>query len=399
MKMSNIHVTLSNFQIWMYFSKNKLLCDILMKILRVAGDVYPAVIGGYGIHIHELSKMQVKYGNSVTVFTNNQKKLPASEIIDGYTIKRFPVRVTLFGNSISPDLIPAIFRARKKFDIIHAHSHLFFPTNICTFSRLLGSVPLILTSHGLLSASAPDWLNIMYTKTISKANFSVTDRILCYTDLERNNLEKLGINGKKIRVIHNGVDADLFSPHKKVIGNKPRQQLLWCGRFVPGKGVSVLIDAYYKIIKEFPDTRLVLVGEGPLRKSINSQIEKLGLVNNVVIFEYRDNSEMSELYNESDIFILPSLMEGVPRTILEAMACGIPVIVSDLPHLRSVVQSAGHCVPAGDSERLSEEISQLLSDREMASHLGKKGRQKILENFLWRDTVEKTLNVYKEFVP
>jgi glycosyltransferase involved in cell wall biosynthesis len=368
-----------------------------MKILRVAGDLYPAVIGGVGIHVHELSKWQVKYGHEVTVFTNNQKKLPRKESIDGYKIRRFPVRLTLFGNSISPDLIPAIFQSRKKFDIIHAHSHLFFPTNVCSASRLLGSVPLILTNHGLTSASAPDWLNTIYTHSVARITFSTADCILCYTDIERNNLEKLGVPGNKIRVIHNGVDTDLFSPHKIETGKKV-QQLLWVGRFVPGKGVNFLIDAFYKIVKKFPDTRLVLVGEGPQKGSINTQIEKLGIRNNVEIYDYCDNSRLPDLFNQSDIFILPSLMEGVPRTMLEAMACGIPVIVTELPHLKKIVGGAGLFISRGDSEMLSESIIQLLNDNKMASYLGEKGRMKILKDFSWRDTVEQTLNVYKEFI-
>jgi glycosyltransferase involved in cell wall biosynthesis len=186
-----------------------------MKILRVAGDLYPSVIGGFGIHVHELSKWQVKFGNSVTVFTNNQKNLSKSENIEGYLVKRFPVRVTLFGNSISPDLIPAIFNARKKFDIIHAHSHLFFPTNVCIASRLMGSSPLIVTSHGLTSASAPEWLNNLYTNTTTKVSFKIADCILCYTEIEKDKINQLGIPGEKIRVIHNGVDTSLFTPKKR----------------------------------------------------------------------------------------------------------------------------------------------------------------------------------------
>ncbi|MFA4826240.1 MAG: glycosyltransferase family 4 protein [Methanoregula sp.] len=368
-----------------------------MKILRVTGDLYPAVVGGVGIHTHELSKWQVINGHQVTVFTNNQKKAPACEFIDGYEVKKFPVRLSLFGNSISPDLIPAIIRSRKKFDIIHAHSHLFFPTNICVGTCLIGSAPLIITNHGLISASAPLWLNKLYTRSITKISFEIADCVLCYTDIEKEKLHKFGVPTEKIRVIHNGVDTELFSP-RKTGGKKKYQQLLWVGRFVPGKGVNNLIEAFQKIVKDFENTRLILVGEGPLKSTIDDQIEKLGLKNNVEIYDYWNNSKLPELYNESDIFILPSLMEGVPRTILEAMACGIPVIITELPHLREIVNGAGLIVPQGDSEKLTCAISQLLNNKEMALQLGKAGRQKISQQFSWQDTVEKTLNVYKEFV-
>lgn len=368
-----------------------------MKILRVAGDLYPSIIGGFGIHVHELSKWQVKYGNSVTVFTNNQKRLPELENIEGYLVKRFPVRVTLFGNSISPDLIPAIGKARKKFDIIHAHSHLFFPTNVCIASRFIGSSPLIVTSHGLTSASAPEWLNTLYANTATKISFKIADCILCYTEIEKDKIRKLGIPGEKIRVIHNGVDTSLFSPRKKE-GDKKYHQLLWVGRFVPGKGVNILIDAFSQVIRDFPNTRLTLVGDGPSRNSIDFQIEHLGLKKNVEIFDHWDNAKLPELYNKSDIFILPSLMEGVPRALLEAMACGIPVIITELPHLQDIVNGAGLIVPQSDTEKISGTIAQLLNNREMASRFGDAGRAKIVQQFSWQDTVEKISNVYQEFV-
>jgi len=368
-----------------------------MKILRVAGDLYPAVVGGVGIHVHELSKWQALEGHEVTVFTNNQKNLSVNERIDGYIVRRFPIKISLLGNSISPGLIPAIIRSRKKFDIIHTHSHLFFPTNVCVLNRCFGSAPLILTNHGLVSASAPDWLNKLYLRSITKISFKIADCILCYTDIEKKNLQDLGIPHDKIRVIHNGIDVDIFYPRKKN-QHKNYQQLLWIGRFVSGKGVNILIDAFQKIVKDFKEARLILVGEGPQRSQIENQIERAGLKKNVEIYDYWDNSKIAEIYNQSDIFILPSLMEGVPRTMLEAMACGIPIIVTDLPHLKVIVEGAGLIFPPGDSAELSCAISRLLNNKELALQLGETGRSKIVQQYSWKDTVEKTINVYKEFV-
>jgi glycosyltransferase involved in cell wall biosynthesis len=170
------------------------------------------------------------------------------------------------------------------------------------------------------------------------------------------------------------------------------------GRFVPGKGVNILIDAFSRVIKNFPNTRLTLVGDGPTQKSIDLQIENLGIKKNIEIFNYWDNAKLPELYNHSDIFILPSLMEGVPRVILEAMACGIPVITTELPQLIDIVNGAGLTVPQNNAEKLSCAITQLLNNPEMASRFGIVGRAKIIQQFSWQDTVEKISNVYQEFV-
>jgi glycosyltransferase involved in cell wall biosynthesis len=368
-----------------------------MNILRVASDLYPVVVGGIGIHVHELSKWQVKYGHHVTVFTNGRKKFKKQELIDGYQVRRFPVRFNFFGNSISPDLIPALIQYKGQFDIIHAHSHLFFSTNVCTLNRLLDSTPLIVTNHGLISASAPEWLNQIYKKTITKITFDIADCILCYTEIEKKNIEKLGINTKKIRVIHNGVDTTLFTPHP----NKKKngfQHLLWVGRFVLGKRVDLLIEAYNTTLKEYPNARLTLVGEGPLKESIENKIEKLGLKKNIQIINRIDNSDLPALYNQADIFILPSLMEGIPRTLLEAMSCGIPVIVTELPHLANLVKDAGLFIPRENPIVLSEQIARLLQNKELALRLGNHGREIIEKQYSWQDTVQQTLNVYQEFV-
>lgn len=371
--------------------------DEYMKILRVVGDIYPDVIGGLEIHAHEMSKMQANLGHDVTVFTSNTNNLPKEEFKDGYRIIRYSRIIKIFGNSISLALLIKLIKNRYNFDIIHAHSHLFFSTNICVLIRKLGSAPLVITNHGIISASAPNWLNKIYKNTITKFTFDIADCILCYTEIEKKNVEKLGINTKKIRVIHNGVDTTLFTPQLNKKKNSFRY-LLWVGRFVPGKRVDLLIDAYNKILKEYPNTRLTLVGEGPLKDIIDNKIERLGLNKNILIINHIDNSDLPALYNQADIFILPSLMEAVPRTLLEAMSCGIPVIVTDLPHLVNLAKDAGLFIPRENLSVLSEQIVRLLQDRKLASRLGNYGREIIQKQYSWQDTVQQTLNVYQEFV-
>ena len=111
------------------------------------------------------------------------------------------------------------------------------------------------------------------------------------------------------------------------------------------------------------------------------RIEKLGLRNNVEICEYWDNLKLSGLYNKSDIFILPSLMEGVPQTMLDAMACGNPVIVNELTHLKIIVQGAELCVPFGDSERIIREDISDIKRHENDITSRKAGQTKNIENF------------------
>lgn len=364
-----------------------------MKILRVVSDLYPSVVGGIGIHAHRMSTEQARRGHEVTVLTLNQKKKPETEFVDGYRVLRFPSYFTMRGNSFAPELIFEILRRRKSVDIIHAHSHLFFSTNVCVLARILHSAPLVITNHGLISASAPSWLNTLYKHTVSKVTFQIADHILCYTDIEKEKIVNLGIDPKKISVIHNGVDISLFAPRDSE-KNSHNKQILWVGRFVTGKGVDYLIDALSQVRKMMPETALVLVGEGPEKKLIEDRIQNLHLQSSVTLIDYLDNTDLPKVYKNSDIFVLPSLMEGVPRTILEAMSCGIPVVTTNLPHLVEIIEGAGLVVPPKEPALLSDAILTILGDPSLAKMMGQHGRKKIEQKYSWEDTVGKTLRSY-----
>ncbi|MFA4824266.1 MAG: glycosyltransferase family 4 protein [Methanoregula sp.] len=368
-----------------------------MKILRVVSDLYPAVVGGIGIHAHQMSVGQAKMGQDVTVFTLNQNKSPKTEFVDGYKIVRFPSYFSICGNYFAPELIVEILKRKKTFDIIHAHSHLFFSTNVCVFARLLHSAPLIITNHGLISASTPAWLNTLYKNTFSIATFKIADHIICYTGIEKENLEKLGIDPKKISVIHNGVDTTLFAPitSRKI---SDRKQIVWVGRYVPGKGVEYLIEAFSRVKEKIPQAHLVLVGDGPEKAVVEAKINNLRLQASVTLISYLKNTELPQIYNQSDVFVLPSLMEGVPRTLLEAMACKIPVITTDLPHLLDIVEGAGLVVPSKNASLLANAMITILEGPLNAEAMGQCGREKIVKGYSWEDTVKKTLTLYQTII-
>ena len=368
-----------------------------MKILRVVGDIYPDVTGGLEIHAHEMSKMQAHCGHEVTVFTSNNDNLPEVECKDGYRIIRYSRIIKIFGNSISLDLLFKLVKNRNNFDIIHAHSHLFLSTNLCALMRFIGSSPLIISNHGLISASAPVWFNKQYLKTIGKWTLNRADKIICYTDGEKENLEKLGIDPRKIVVIHNGVDTTLFTcrtPEK----NSEKKQILWVGRFVTGKGVGYLIEALSLVQKKIPDSHLVLVGVGPEKPAIEDKIRKLHLQSSVTIIDYLDNNKLPQIYKKSDIFVLPSLMEGVPRTILEAMSCGVPVVTTNLPHLVGIIEGAGLVVPPKEPALLSNAILTILEDASRGKDMGQRGRNKIEREYSWDDTVGKVLELFESVI-
>jgi len=361
-----------------------------VKILRVAGDLYPAFVGGIAIHAHEMSKMQASVGHEVTVYTSVWEDEPLEEARDNYRIVRFR-GMTIFRNSIAPRLFYRLFQERKAYDVIHAHSHLYFSTVFCALVRMIGSSPLVVTNHGLISQTAPMWIQRIYIPTIARWIYSTADKIICYTETERNQLIDLGIHPEKISVIHNGVDTDHFAPLSNIA---PKKQILWIGKYVPGKGVEYLLRGFQLFSSEFPDYTLLMIGRGPQKDDCLRMIEDLGLTEKVILRDFVQNRDLPKIYQQSSLFVLPSLEEGVPRTILEAMACGVPVACTELPQLVKIVSGCGLLFPLRDPEALAAALSTLVSDTEMAQACGRNGRERAVSMYSWSDTVSRTLDLY-----
>ncbi|MFZ2497804.1 glycosyltransferase family 4 protein [Methanosarcina sp.] len=367
-----------------------------MKILRIAPDIYPHMVGGFGIHIHEMSKEQVRLGHDVTVYTASESVESEYQAEAGYYVRNFKPLVKVLGNSIMPAMLFDLIKEQSDYDVVHAHSHLFFSTNLSAVARQLGSTPLVITNHGLNSQTAPEWFQKFYTATGARLTFAAADRILCYTETEKKELVDLGIKSEKIEVIHNGIDTDLFVPAKEPRFDK--QNLLWVGRCVKGKGLDYLIDAFSILKTIHPDVTLTMVGKGPDKDRIAQKMRDLNLENSTIMKDFVPNSEIVEMYQNSSVFVLPSLEEGVPRTILEAMSCGIPVVCSRLPQLVDIVDGGGLLVPVKDSQALADTISKVLSDSSIAEEFRKNGRRNVVENYSWKDTVKKTVHLYKELI-
>jgi glycosyltransferase involved in cell wall biosynthesis len=367
-----------------------------VKILRVAADLYPSSIGGLGIHVHEMSKEQAALGHNVTVYTINHDNSPKEEFVSGYNVRRFKPIFELFGNALPLSMFPSLLNIKSNFDILHAHSHPFFTTNLCSVLETLNhTVPFVITSHGLVPARGPDWLHRIYNPTVGKFVYNSADQVLCYTEEEKERLKKeIGVRSK-ISVVHNGINTDLFHPTST---KKQTYRLLWIGRFTRGKGLDYLIEAFDVLSKKYPKLHLLLIGEGPEKENILDKISKFGLERKVQIRDFYPNSRLCEVYNNSDIFVLPSFEEGVPRTIMEAMACGVPVICTKLPHLVEMIKDVGITIPAKDSNAIVDAVSDIYSDPKLAEQFGVNGRNKAIEKYSWKDTVSKTISVYKDLI-
>jgi glycogen synthase len=333
-------------------SRDTVHSDRPLRILRVAQTAYPDVNGGGAYHVHAMSRDQAAMGHDVTVLTvRRDPDEPRVETRDGYTVIRYEPTVTLFGNEI-PVGAARYLRDAESFDVIHAHSHLYFSTNLAALKRRLGDIPLAITNHGLYSQTAPERLFEWYLRTVGRWTLEQADLVFCYTAVDERRLRDLGVE-TAVDVVPNGINTDRFThegPDSDLI-ETDGPAVLYVGRLVAGKRPQDALEAIERVREDHPDVTLYLGGEGPLRADL---AERAG--EGVVFLGHVPYDEMPQVYRAADVLVLPSRTEGVPRTVLEAMACGTDVVCSDLEQVRPILGDSGSAVPVGDTAAFADEI-------------------------------------------
>ena len=221
-------------------------------------------------------------------------------------------------------------------------------------------------------------------------------------------LEKIkqfyNVDAAKIRIVPNGVDPEKFKPFEDQaavkrqfgLGNEPC--VLFVGSLIPRKGLPFLVEAAKKIVKEYKETKFIIVGEGPLRNQLLRKLEAANLSGNFTFLGNVKEDMLPAVYNCADVFALPSIQEGQGIVLLEAQASAKPVVAFDVGGVNEAVRNGetGLLVKRGSTEKLADAIMKLLSDKALREKMGANGRRFVTENFTWDICAQKMLNVYHE---
>ena len=215
------------------------------------------------------------------------------------------------------------------------------------------------------------------------------------------------LNNRKVQLIYNGVDLDVLSPQCKESANPQRffvkkedQVIGVVGRLSPEKGHDILIQALPRIIKNTPRVRVLLVGEGDAKykdflqdRIKNEDLQEVFIFTGHII-------KMEEVMGIIDILCLPSISEGFNRSLLEAMACGIPVVATKVGGNSEAVEDQGQglLVPYGDAEALGDAIIDLLKDQDKAQKMGQAGRKRVEQFFSIQRNVDQTQKLYRSIL-
>jgi len=213
--------------------------------------------------------------------------------------------------------------------------------------------------------------------------FRGADLIICVSDSVRKEVVR-HIQTQRVVVVRNGVNTSVF---RKVECPKA-YDAAFLGRLCHQKGVDVLLNAWKMVTLEFDEAKLVLIGGGDQDRVTHykGMVHKLGLQDNVVMKGFIPDKELVSLLNSSKLFVFPSRYDGFALAVAEAMACGLPCIISDIPALREIYGEAAILVKPDDAECLANTIKEVLSNRSEMELLSRKSRM-LAGSLDWRITV------------
>ncbi|AFO57907.1 glycosyl transferase group 1 [Natrinema sp. J7-2] len=204
-----------------------------------------------------------------------------------------------------------------------------------------------------------------------------------------------GADPESIRVVHNGIDTDLFEPVDRS-RDRPRV-MTTVSADVPLKGARYLLEAF-AAVREAIDAELVVVGEFNEGGDCDRLVSDLGIADAIETHSEISYERMVELYGTADIAVVPSIYEGFGLPAGEALACGVPVVATTGGGLPEVVGDAGVLVDPGDADALADAIRDLLTDGERRRRLGDRGRERIVTEFDWERAARETVRTYRDAI-
>jgi glycosyltransferase involved in cell wall biosynthesis len=398
----------------------------------------PQLVGGLGTYAEYVTHEFVELGHDVTVFTLNPGDLRTTEVLKGVEVHRpmiadasnvFPMFVAedlvKWGTNIrffSDIFIYNVLSSTKfinglikkegySFDVVCVHDWLSSIAGIIVKNET--SIPVVFHVHSTeWGRSGGQGSHVV--SHLEQATAQLANRVITVSGAMKDDLIRHGWNESKISVVWNGVDPERYDPknckqeeideiRRKYEAPKDWNLLLFVGRLTWVKSIRNLVQALPIVLKEFPKTKLVILGKGEEQQDISEMASRLSINENVICrFEFVPEDERILHYASADVCIFPSVYEPFGIVSLEAMAMEKPIVVGahGVVGFREQVISSGpnqtgiH-VNGEDPADIAWGIEEALRDPNRAKIWGQNGRKRVLEYFTWRKAAEQTLEIYK----
>jgi glycosyltransferase involved in cell wall biosynthesis len=374
-----------------------------VRILQVA-PFYAPHRGGVESHVRALTGELVREGHEVEVLTSRHtRNLPTEEVLDGVRVHRAPTLGVVFNTPIDP----ALGRVIREFhpDVVHLH----YPPPLTSYFAVRGlrgrGIPVVLTYHCdlYLPGITGRLLTSLFERVFLPTTLDGAERILVHT--QSYGATSRGLRGRALTIIPSAVDVARFRPEvdgsavRARLGLEGRPVLAFTGRLVPHKGVEEILQA----LTTLPSPVVLLaIGSGPRLGSLRSLARRLGVEDRVRFCPDVSDEELPSYLRAADLFVFPSQnrLEGFGLVIAEAMACGLPVVVADMPGVREVIEEGveGLLVEPMIAEDLATKVRRLLEDSVARRQMGVAARRRAEERYALPVVVSALVRTYQALV-
>lgn len=367
-----------------------------------------------------ISKELAKRGNEVTIFTTDASRLKSRlkvrdnpTHVDGIEIhhfRNFSNRLATANIPIAPTMASELKKHLGDFDVIHLREYRTFNAAFVHRYANKKDVPFILQPHGSLPTVRS---NVVERQKIRRVFDSIygfrvlrdANTVIASTEMEAYQCTQMGVDQHNIRIIPNAVDLNGYKnlPERGVFrqkyGLEKEAKLVLClGRIHKVKGIDLLLDAFASISKELESAQLIIAGpDDGFLPVLQKKAHDMQIRERVVFTGPLYGRSKLEAFSDADVYVLPSKYESFSNAVLEASACGVPVIVTDTCAIAGVVEKYGLVVEY-DAHQLSDALLNILNDDEGRRELAEKGKALVQEEFRWDKVIEEVEKTYREAI-
>ena len=371
-----------------------------LKIAMLGHKRIPSNEGGVEVVVEALCARMAALGHSVTCYnraghhvSGAEHELPAGSVYRGIRLVTVPTLERKGFAAVISSFFAAVRSAFGSYDVVHIHAE--GPAFFCWLPKLFGK-RVIVTVHGL-DWQREKWNGGIASKFIhlgERVAVRFADEIIVLSENVRQYF--LDTYGRATRFIPNGVSAPTLESPRLIADKWGLQKdgyILYLGRIVPEKGETYLIEAF-KQVKT--DKKLVIAGGSSDTERYLRQLQNLAAGDDRILFTgFVQGKLRDELYSNAYVYTLPSDLEGMPLSLLEAMSYGNCCLVSDIPECAEVVEDKAVLFRKSDVDNLRQKLQTLCDQPETAAQYKANAAQFILNKYGWDDVVDKTLALYR----
>ncbi|MGQ0736662.1 MAG: glycosyltransferase family 4 protein [Acidobacteriota bacterium] len=383
------------------------------RVLMVTGAYHPETSGA-SLQCRQLAQRLAADTDFVVLTTTTSRTLPSRDTVDGVHVSRVRVDPTSHVSKAGAmvQLTRAFLALRRRFDLVHLHGFSQKTLLVMALARVCRKRVLI----KLTSVGHDDGVAMKTRGGLRFVCYKSADVFVGVSPRHERAHQEAGLPPGKFRLVPNGVDLDRFHPaspderrqaRARLGLEKHRPLVLFVGFFSHEKRPDLLYDAWASLAESGLQSTLVLVGatsstyyeiDPRMASSMRADAARRGLSSSLVFVEH--TSAIEEYYRAADVFALPTLREGMPNAVLEAMASGVPPVVTRLEGITdSIVEDGtGILVPPNDSRALADALAQLITDPDRREALGRRARALVARRFAADATARQMLEVYRELL-